>query len=783
MELTKKQTKALDLLEDKITIEILFGGGAGGAKSVLGCYWILKGCLKYPSSRWVIGRWKRKHLYETTLKTFWEVCKMQGVNTSHYNFNSIAGTITFFNGSEILLKDLFLYPADPEFDSLGSLEITGAFIDEANQVSIKAKTILKSRIRYKLDEFKIIPKILYTCNPAKNWVYSEFYKPFVQGSLSIKKAFVKALVGDNPFISVHYVEMLKDLPKIQMERLFYGNFEYDDDPATLIDMDSCTDYFNNEHVKQEGRKYITADIARKGKDKTVVRVWHGWVVVERHEMKVSKVTESADMIRLLANKHEVPMSQTVVDEDGVGCLPENMEVLTVDGWEQAFDITTEDVLISKDLQNNVQMISPHKIIHHEEEMFIEINNTLSFTASHSHYYKTRKEYPVRLDFWDEITERARIYHDTKVNNVGVSDNLVFPKTTYTMPNGGYRDSGIDIDIDSNLLNRFLGWYLSEGYTDGWNNKHVVGITQTSKSHHCKEIEDILTDMGVSWTNNQQKGGTLNQYKFQHKELFLWLRLHCYIGGVYNCYHKKLPNLIKRGTRKDILSFCECFINGDGYYHKGRMTFCSSSKRMLDDIQESLFYCGIISRIHISEKAGSTSEIHGRTITRTVNVYRLSEVGDPPSDKIETKREYYAKAINIKIGNDTKCLLIRNNNKIFWTHNGGVVDLLDCVGFVNNSKALNDENYANLKSQCSFNMAKRICEKKAYEVCNDETVKEMTIEEFEQVKQDKIDIDGKNTIISKDRVKENIGRSPDEWDSIMMREIFELKSFDPQMIRW
>ncbi|MEE8322165.1 MAG: phage terminase large subunit, partial [Candidatus Bathyarchaeia archaeon] len=278
MELTKKQTKALDLLEDKITIETLFGGGAGGAKSVLGCYWILKCCLKYPSSRWVIGRWKRKHLYETTLNTFWEVCKMQGINSNHYAFNSQSGVITFFNGSEVLLKDLFLYPSDPNFDSLGSLEITGAFIDEANQVSEKAKTILKSRIRYKLDQFNLIPKVLYTCNPAKNWVYSEFYKPFKQGVLSVKKAFVKALVGDNPFISKHYIEMLKNLPKIQRERLFNGNFEYDDDPATLIDVDSCQDFFKNQHVKKEGYKFITADIARKGRDSTVVRIWHGWVV-------------------------------------------------------------------------------------------------------------------------------------------------------------------------------------------------------------------------------------------------------------------------------------------------------------------------------------------------------------------------------------------------------------------------------------------------------------------------------------------------------------------------
>ena len=62
MILTKKQTEALDYLEDSSTNELLFGGGAGGAKSFLGCVWIILSCLKYPCTRWVIGRSKLKAL-------------------------------------------------------------------------------------------------------------------------------------------------------------------------------------------------------------------------------------------------------------------------------------------------------------------------------------------------------------------------------------------------------------------------------------------------------------------------------------------------------------------------------------------------------------------------------------------------------------------------------------------------------------------------------------------------------------------------------------------------
>jgi hypothetical protein len=50
MKLNKKQTIALDYLEDNITEEVLFGGAAGPGKSLLGCYWQLKNRLKYPGS-------------------------------------------------------------------------------------------------------------------------------------------------------------------------------------------------------------------------------------------------------------------------------------------------------------------------------------------------------------------------------------------------------------------------------------------------------------------------------------------------------------------------------------------------------------------------------------------------------------------------------------------------------------------------------------------------------------------------------------------------------------
>lgn len=324
MDLTYKQTQAIDILEDDHTTELLFGGGAGGGKSALGCYWQLKRRLQYPNTRGLIGRSKLKVLKDTTLKTFIEVASFQGITQGvHYKITSAhdrenPNCIVFINKSLIYLKDLFLYPSDPEFDDLGSLEITDAFIDECNQIVEKAKGVVKSRIRFMLDENGLVPKLLLTCNPAKNWTYRQFYKPSVSGKLPKYRMFIQSLLTDNINITKHYRDNLLTLSKNSMERLLYGNWQYDDDPSTLIDADAITDYFNPNHIKAGEDRYMTVDVARKGKDKTVYRIWKGWLCTHRYELDVGLLTEAVSRAKQYQLRHGVSNSNTIADEDGVG---------------------------------------------------------------------------------------------------------------------------------------------------------------------------------------------------------------------------------------------------------------------------------------------------------------------------------------------------------------------------------------------------------------------------------------------------------------------------------
>lgn len=244
----------------------------------------------------------------------------------HYSYNKQDGIIEFNNGSKILLVGLKFMPSDPNYDRIGSLEITGAFVDEANQIPVRAKEIVNSRRRYKIEENGLVPKTLFTCNPAKNWVFSNFYKPHKNGELKDYRAFIQALVKDNPFLDKHYEKNLRQLEDPDLkQRLLHGNWEYDDDPRNLFNINDIENIFNLVTFSEEPEKYIIIDVARLGKDKTVFYLFWDWHLVETKVVDKSKITSTkkndkgvVQIAEEWMDEKSVKKSHVMADESGVG---------------------------------------------------------------------------------------------------------------------------------------------------------------------------------------------------------------------------------------------------------------------------------------------------------------------------------------------------------------------------------------------------------------------------------------------------------------------------------
>lgn len=313
-----KQYLGWQALLDPAVAEVHFGGGAGGGKSWLGCEWQIASCYAYPGYKGFIGRNQLTRLMATDYITFQKVCAFHKIPKTDWNFNGKYNYIEFKNGSRIDFLDLAYQPSDPMYERLGSLEYTAGWVDEAGEVPFMAIDILRSRVgRHMNAEFKFTPKMLYTYNPNKGWVY-RVYKQWKEGTLPKDVVFIQSLYGDNSYTAEIYGKQLDRIQDLAMRaRLKMGSFEYDADPATLMEYDAILDMWTNS-VPESKEKYFVTDVARHGVDKTVFFLWKG---LELYGVRIYQKQDTAvtsDKARALVVAENIPYSHSLVDEDGIG---------------------------------------------------------------------------------------------------------------------------------------------------------------------------------------------------------------------------------------------------------------------------------------------------------------------------------------------------------------------------------------------------------------------------------------------------------------------------------
>ena len=162
---------------------------------------------------------------------------------------------------------------------------------------------------------------------------------------------------------------------------------------------------------------------------------------------------------------------------------------------------------------------------------------------------------------------------------------------------------------------------------------------------------------------------------------------------------------------------------------------------------------------------------------------------------EVDRVIFEKCLNIDIENKINELAYKYNvwmsnvivdeDWVWWW----IVDNLWCKWFINNSSCIQPNeskyddtkkvNYANLITQCYFELAKLVNSNKIRVLEQDFNI---LAEELDVVVEVDIDKAWKKKIISKEDIKAKLWRSPDYSDTLMMRCYFEIANFKaPEII--
>ncbi len=344
---TEKQRLAWQAWENPNIDDLVYGGYAGGGKTILAGQVLTATALQHPGSKQFLGRKELKRLMQTSyISLTQKVFPMYGlVQDRDWWLDGKYNVIHIQNGphspeSTIDLLDLDTMPSDPLFDRFGSSEYTRGWIEEASEVAFKAYDVLKSRVgRWMNVERNIKSKLGLSLNPSQDWPYRMFYTPWKKAGrpidptkplISVRAVqpdgtvvertfcFIPASPGDNPFTAGEYMRNLATISDpVLKARLMQGDWEYADAANVLFEAAAIADMFRNP-PNYSLDMYLTVDVARYGGDKIVLTYWRGWDAFKIDHFTNLAITDTADKVRTALDKWGIPRDHCLIDSDGVG---------------------------------------------------------------------------------------------------------------------------------------------------------------------------------------------------------------------------------------------------------------------------------------------------------------------------------------------------------------------------------------------------------------------------------------------------------------------------------
>lgn len=179
-------TGQLEFINDTTTPSILFTGAYRAGKTEICSRAAIRHCLAFPGARFGVFRAKLKSLRQSTLRTLLELVHPSWVA----DWSNSELELRFLNDSSLVFLGCDFA------DRIGSIELTGALIDEAHEVDPESYGMIVGRLSGKLtvDEgnLELFPEFsdyaraavnsrqtYLACNPksTQHWLYREFIHP------------------------------------------------------------------------------------------------------------------------------------------------------------------------------------------------------------------------------------------------------------------------------------------------------------------------------------------------------------------------------------------------------------------------------------------------------------------------------------------------------------------------------------------------------------------------------------------------------------------------------
>ena len=314
---SERQQKAFEILQDKDTNCLLYGGAKGGGKSYLGCYWIFIKCCqlidrfkipqrKYPMTVAFMGRKRSVDFSDTTLET-WKRC----IPEQAYTLRTAEKEIIVNDRVKVAYGG---FDSEADIKKFNSAEFANYFIDQAEEVSQDDIALLRGTLRLKINDTDLDYTGLLTANPAECWLKDSFINNPRTGY-----KYLPALPTDNPYLPPSYVPNLLEAfahrPEL-IEAYVKGNWDIMSGANLVIKPQWVQKAVNKKLYNHLGKVVISCDPARYGDDETVIYVIKDGEIIGQKIYGQKSTMETAGNCVSMARNYKAEL--ILVDSIGVG---------------------------------------------------------------------------------------------------------------------------------------------------------------------------------------------------------------------------------------------------------------------------------------------------------------------------------------------------------------------------------------------------------------------------------------------------------------------------------
>ncbi len=347
------------------------------------------------------------------------------------------------------------------------------------------------------------------------------------------------------------------------------------------------------------------------------------------------------------------------DDKGPNCYSSDTEILTEHGWKTFDKLNKNEKVMTFDYERNgLEFQKPEKIhwMRYNGEM-IHFNHReldLLVTPNHRMLVKNRKSDQLK------VVEAGNLIGEKEIYLTGIWEGESLDHFVIDEYNYGFNRKQEEKTINFNDWIQFMGLYLSEGYVSESKNEHRVYICQTKKSKYFEDFKKILSKLPFNYSYREKDS------KFRINSI----QLVNILKKFGKAKEKYVPHYIKNAKKEHIRKFLNAFLLGDGNIHYGKKRFFSSSRKLIDDIQELILKIGKSSIITTDKRKRMLNPLNNKYYDAS-EIYSLEikpefKVGIRKKDIKRIDYNDYIGCVTVPAG----FVVVRRNNRVAISGNTG-----------------------------------------------------------------------------------------------------------------